>query len=137
VLAEQAAHLVALYRRLWESYVAKHADSSRVERENDQLQLAHSRLTDEESHLERRCREQEARSRHFQEVFRKVQEGVVELVEKWEDFKAELATADSAKGNKETENKETGSWGCRSILGAQHKWPGSSGSLKDLMVIAL
>ncbi|KAG2026557.1 hypothetical protein GB937_001338 [Aspergillus fischeri] len=51
VLAEQAARLVALYRRLWELYVAKHADSSRLERENHQLQVAHSRLTDEKNHL--------------------------------------------------------------------------------------
>ncbi|GFF63441.1 hypothetical protein IFM51744_11135 [Aspergillus udagawae] len=102
VLAEQAARLVALYRRLWESYVTKHANSSRLERENHQLQLAHSRLTDEKSHLEHHCREQEARSSHFQEAFRKVREGVVEVFEKWEDHKAGLATADSAKGNKET-----------------------------------
>jgi hypothetical protein len=102
VLAEQAARLVALYRRLWESYVTKHADSSRLERENHQLQLAHSRLTDEKSRLEHHCREQEALSSHFQEAFRKVREGVIEVFEKWEDPKAELATADSAKGNKET-----------------------------------
>jgi hypothetical protein len=102
VLAEQAARLVAVYRRLWESYVAKHADSSRLERENHQLQVAHSRLTDEKNHLQRHCREQEARSSHFQEAFRKVREGVVEIFEKWEDSKWELAAADSAKGNKET-----------------------------------
>ncbi|KAF4231528.1 hypothetical protein CNMCM8980_005232 [Aspergillus fumigatiaffinis] len=101
VLAEQAARLVAVYRRLWESYVAKHADSSRLERENHQLQVAHSRLTDEKNHLQRHCREQEARSSHFQEAFRKVREGVVEIFEKWEDSKAEPATVDSAKGNKE------------------------------------
>jgi hypothetical protein len=35
VLAEQAARLVAVYRRLWESYVAKHADSSRLESVSD------------------------------------------------------------------------------------------------------
>jgi predicted nuclease with TOPRIM domain len=102
VLAEQAARLVALYRRLWESYVAKHADNSRLEGENHQLQLAGSRLTDEKSRLEHHCREQEARSSHFQEAFRKLREGVIELFDKWEDPKAELATADSAKGNKET-----------------------------------
>jgi hypothetical protein len=28
VLAEQAARLVALYRRIWESYATKHAESS-------------------------------------------------------------------------------------------------------------
>jgi hypothetical protein len=110
VLVEQAARLVALYRRLWESYVAKHADSSRLERENHQLQLAHSRLTDEKSHLERHCREQEARSGHFQEAFRKVREGVVEMFEKWEDSKAEPATAESAKGNKEKGSQAVAVW---------------------------
>ncbi|KAH1376127.1 hypothetical protein KXW98_005876 [Aspergillus fumigatus] len=65
VLAEQAARLVAVYWRLRESYVAKHADSSRLERENHQLQVSHMRLTDEKTHLEHHCREQEARSSHF------------------------------------------------------------------------
>ncbi|KMK56459.1 hypothetical protein Y699_05374 [Aspergillus fumigatus Z5] len=92
VLAEQAARLVALYRQLWESYVANHADSSRLKSETHRLQL-------EKSHLERHCKEQEARSSRFQEAFQKVRDGVVEMFENWEASKAELATADSAKGN--------------------------------------
>jgi hypothetical protein len=107
VLAEQAARLVALYRRLWESYVTKHADSSRLERENHQLQLAHSRLTDEKSRLEHHCREQEALSSHFQEAFRKVREGVIEVFEKWEDPKAELAKRTTLK---ETRRQEATLW---------------------------
>jgi arsenate reductase-like glutaredoxin family protein len=102
VLAEQAARLVAIYQRLWELYMAKHADSSCLERENHQLQVAHSRLTDEKNHLQHHYREQEACSSHFQEVFQKVREGVVKIFKKWEDSKWELATVDSAKENKET-----------------------------------
>jgi hypothetical protein len=79
----------------------KHANSSRLKRENHQLQLTHSCLTDEKSYLKHYYREQEALSSHFQEAFQKVQEGVIKVFKKWEDPKVELATADSAKGNKE------------------------------------
>jgi hypothetical protein len=90
---------VALYRRLWKTYVANHADSWRLTRENYQLQLFHSRLAHEKSDLERHCKEQEERSGRFQEDFQKVRDGVVEMFERWEVSKAELATADNAKGS--------------------------------------
>lgn len=97
VLAQQAVQLVALYQRLWESYVAKHAESSRLEKENRQLLNAHARLVDEKAHTERRCQGEEARSCHFQEAFRKVREGVIEVFEKWEDSK-ETAAAGGGSG---------------------------------------
>ena len=34
ILAAQAARLVALYRRLWESYVARNAESQHLDKEN-------------------------------------------------------------------------------------------------------
>lgn len=47
ILAAQAARLVALYRRLWESYVAKNAESQRLDKENQQLKNANASLSEE------------------------------------------------------------------------------------------
>ncbi|GLA09638.1 hypothetical protein AnigIFM60653_011969 [Aspergillus niger] len=72
VLAEQAARLVALFRRLWESYVAQHAKSSRLVKEISQMQIAHACLVDENTQLNRRCRDEEARLCHFRATIQKL-----------------------------------------------------------------
>ncbi|GLA44653.1 hypothetical protein AnigIFM63309_004699 [Aspergillus niger] len=105
VLAEQAARLVALFRRLWESYVAQHAKSSRLEKENGQLQVAHARLVDENTQLNRRCRDEEARLCHFRATIQKLRKGVIDVFEKWENF--QMTEAPAAGGADEpTQEKE-------------------------------
>ncbi|GKZ75117.1 hypothetical protein AnigIFM60653_002843 [Aspergillus niger] len=106
VLAEQDARLLADYRRLCESYVAQHAKCSRLEKENGQLQVAHARLVDENTQLNRRCRDEEARLCHFREAIQKMRDGVIDVVETWEDFKMTEAPAagGAEKPTQETEN---------------------------------
>ncbi|RDH26432.1 hypothetical protein BDQ94DRAFT_177810 [Aspergillus welwitschiae] len=87
VLVEQDARLLADYRRLCESYVAQHAKCSRLEKENGQLQVAHARLVDENTQLNRRCRDEEARLCHFREAIQKMRDSVIDMVETCENFK--------------------------------------------------
>ncbi|GLA56167.1 hypothetical protein AnigIFM63604_004919 [Aspergillus niger] len=82
---KQAARLVALYRRLWKSYVGQHSESSRLKKENSQFQVAHACLVGENTQLNRRCRAEEARSCDFREVMQELREDVLEVFEKWED----------------------------------------------------
>ncbi|KAL3251113.1 hypothetical protein ABHI18_010814 [Aspergillus niger] len=96
VLAEQAARLVALFRRLWESYVAQHAESSRLEKEISQMQIAHACLVDENTQLNRRCQNEEARLCHFRAAIQKLRKGVIDVFEKWEN--SQMTEAPAAGG---------------------------------------
>ncbi|PYH67076.1 uncharacterized protein BO88DRAFT_427257 [Aspergillus vadensis CBS 113365] len=71
VLAEQDARLLADYRRLCDLY----------------LQVAHARLVDENTQLNCRCRDEEARLCHFWEVIQKMRDSVIDMVEMCENFK--------------------------------------------------
>ncbi|GKZ75079.1 hypothetical protein AnigIFM63309_002916 [Aspergillus niger] len=57
-----------------ESYVAKHAESSRLEKENSQLQVAHVVLVEEKAQMDRRCRDADARIGHFRDANQKVRD---------------------------------------------------------------
>ncbi|OJZ79661.1 hypothetical protein ASPFODRAFT_54865 [Aspergillus luchuensis CBS 106.47] len=106
VLAEQDARLVADYRRLCESYVAQHAKCSRLEKENGQLQVAHARLVDENTQLNRRCRDEEARLCHFRDAIQKLRDGVIDVVETCENFKmTEASAASGADGPTQEQEK--------------------------------
>ena len=54
ILAAQGARLVALYRRVWESYVAKNAESQRLDKENQQLKNTNASLSEEKRQAEHR-----------------------------------------------------------------------------------
>ncbi|XRM38733.1 hypothetical protein ABZX51_002130 [Aspergillus tubingensis] len=108
VLAEQAARLVALFRRLWESYVAQHAESSRLEKEISRMQIAHACFVDENTQLNRRRQDEEAEARlcHFRAAIQKLRKGVIDVFEKWENFQmTEAPAAGGADGpTQEEEN---------------------------------
>lgn len=91
VLAAQAARLVGLYRRLWSSYVAKHADGHRLGKENRRLERSNHRLSEENRQMSRHYADQEAQLHHFQEAFRKVREAIIEIFARWKDVEPELA----------------------------------------------
>ncbi|KAL3260604.1 hypothetical protein ABHI18_004446 [Aspergillus niger] len=76
-----------------ESYVAKHAESSRLEKENSQLQVAHAALIEEKAQMDRRCRDADTRIGHFRDTIQKVRDGVIEMFEKWEDSQMTEAPA--------------------------------------------
>ncbi|OJZ80337.1 hypothetical protein ASPFODRAFT_223607 [Aspergillus luchuensis CBS 106.47] len=76
-----------------ESYVAKHAESSRLEKENSQLGHFRDALIEEKAQMDRRCRDADARIGHFQDTIQKVRDGVIEMFEKWEDSQMTEAPA--------------------------------------------
>ncbi|KAJ0418360.1 hypothetical protein BJY00DRAFT_302887 [Aspergillus carlsbadensis] len=71
ILAAHAARLVALYRRLWESYVAKNADSQRLDKENQQLKNANASLLEEK--------------RQAEHPHQKIKEGIIGVLEHWKE----------------------------------------------------
>ena len=85
VLAAQAARLVALYRRMWDSYILKHADSQRLEKENRRLETKNTSLEKEKRDMEGRYEEQRTLLTHFQNSFESVQDGVTRICDSWKD----------------------------------------------------
>ena len=83
VLAAQAARLVALYRRLWESYVAKNAESQRLDKENQQLKDANASLSEEKRHAERRSLEYDVLLSYYKEAHQKIEDGIIRILETW------------------------------------------------------
>jgi hypothetical protein len=51
-LAFQAARLVGLYRRLWESCMAKHIERKKLAKENDGLRETQQKLTNEKNRMQ-------------------------------------------------------------------------------------
>ncbi|KAH8430108.1 uncharacterized protein LDX57_007778 [Aspergillus melleus] len=90
VLAAQAARLVALYRRIWDSYILKHADSQRLENENRRLETKNASLEKEKRDMEGRYEEQRTLLTHFQKSFESVQDGITRICDSWKDAPAVL-----------------------------------------------
>ncbi|KAL2869010.1 uncharacterized protein BJX67DRAFT_371013 [Aspergillus lucknowensis] len=68
----RAARLVALYRRLWDSYVAKNAESQRLDKENQQLKNANASFSEEKQQAELCSLE-----------YDKIEEGIIGVLENW------------------------------------------------------
>ncbi|KAI2859413.1 hypothetical protein CBS76997_11254 [Aspergillus niger] len=88
-----------------ESYVAKHAESSRLEKENSQLQVTHASLVVENTQLNSCCRGEEARLCHFREAVQKLRDGVIGVFEKWENLTMMEAAAAGGAGEPTPENE--------------------------------
>ncbi|EAW11472.1 uncharacterized protein ACLA_091700 [Aspergillus clavatus NRRL 1] len=81
ILAAQAARLVALYRRLWESYVAKNAESQRLDKENQQLKNANASLSDKNQQAEHHFLEYNVLLSHYKEAHQKIENGINGVLE--------------------------------------------------------
>ncbi|CAL5871613.1 uncharacterized protein PFLUO_LOCUS5866 [Penicillium psychrofluorescens] len=94
-LAAQAARLVGLYRRLWESCVSKHLDSQRLQEANHQLRTSNVRLCQERETLKHGYEDQEALLDYFQQGLEKARNGIVDVLRIWgnasSDFSADHA----------------------------------------------
>ncbi|KAI3105144.1 hypothetical protein CBS147333_7123 [Penicillium roqueforti] len=77
ILAAQAARLVALYRRLWESYVAKNTESQRLDKENQQLKNANASLSEEKRRAECRSLEYDILVSYYKEAHQKIEEDII------------------------------------------------------------
>ncbi|KAJ6058286.1 uncharacterized protein N7446_007914 [Penicillium canescens] len=96
-LAIQAARLVGLYRRLWESCIAKHHDGQQLATDNNQLRITNIQLLRERESLKQRQNNQIARLSLFEHALEQVREGIVGVLKDW-DRCAEAATSVSWEG---------------------------------------
>ncbi|KAJ0380028.1 hypothetical protein COL922a_014018 [Colletotrichum nupharicola] len=97
ILAAQAARLVALYRRLWESYVAKNADSQRLDKENQRLKNAHASLSEDKRQAEGRSLEYDVLLSYYKEAHQKIEEGIIGVLEDWKEPLIDSADAGKQK----------------------------------------
>ncbi|KAJ5766707.1 uncharacterized protein N7511_004323 [Penicillium nucicola] len=79
-LAHQAAQIVRLYRRLYESYAARKSESQRLEKANGELRTAHLQLCQESEYLKGRYAEQEEELAYFEQAFDKLSGGIGSLL---------------------------------------------------------
>ncbi|KAL3468814.1 hypothetical protein BJX99DRAFT_265790 [Aspergillus californicus] len=93
ILAAQAARLVALYRRLWESYVAKNAESQRLDKENQQLKNANARLSEENGQAECCSVDYDVLLSYYKEAHQKIEEGIIGVLEDWKEPLVDAAEA--------------------------------------------
>ncbi|KAI3120534.1 hypothetical protein CBS147326_9418 [Penicillium roqueforti] len=77
ILAAQAARLVALYRRLWESYVARNAEKKRQ--------------------AECRSLEYDVLVSYYKEAHQKIEEGIIAVLENWKEPLIDSADAGEQK----------------------------------------
>ena len=97
-LAFQAARLVGLYRRLWESCVSKHLDCEKTNETNQLLREASVHLSNERDSLQLCHAEQLSRLRFFDQALKSSRERLSGLLIEWNQFSrgdlAELVDAD-------------------------------------------
>ncbi|OKP01800.1 hypothetical protein PENSUB_7242 [Penicillium subrubescens] len=67
-LAFQVTSLIGLYRRLWESCMAKHIEGSKLANVNHSLRETHRHLTDERNKMQSRHDDQIARLQFFDQA---------------------------------------------------------------------
>jgi hypothetical protein len=84
-LAFQAARLVGLYRRLWESCVSKHVDSQQIEAANEKLRTGNIQLCNEGNHLKHRQEEQVARLHAIDDALDEVRGKLIGVLKVWNE----------------------------------------------------
>ncbi|KAJ5982583.1 hypothetical protein N7451_012683 [Penicillium sp. IBT 35674x] len=82
-LAFQASRLVGIYRRLWESCVAKHRECDKMIDTNLRLKQAGMQLSNERDSLQARHDQQVTRLRLFDQVLRSSQEQMSGMLIQW------------------------------------------------------
>ena len=99
-LAFQAARLVGLYRRLWESCVPKHLDGEKLEQNNQILREANMHLGNERDGLQLRHDEQLSRLRCFEQALESSRERLIGVLNDWDQCsRGDLAVlSDVARG---------------------------------------
>ncbi|CAG8362774.1 unnamed protein product [Penicillium salamii] len=97
-LAIQAARLVGLYRRLWESCVSKHHAGQRVAADNHKLHMTNSQLLRERESLKQQQNNQIARLNHFEQSLDKAREGIVGVLKDWDQCAQGLTWGMSMEG---------------------------------------
>ena len=91
-LASQAARLLGLFRRVWESALSKHTEILRLERANQALRDDNVQLCHEGRDLHQRQSDQLARLRLFEQGLERTRQGLLSVLEGWNSYStAELS----------------------------------------------
>ncbi|KAJ6004700.1 hypothetical protein N7540_013069 [Penicillium herquei] len=97
-LAFQAARILGLYRRMWESCVSKHVDCQEQARTNQSLEKARLHLANEREKLQHRHDEQLSHLRFFEHAFHVSRERLTGIISDWKhSFISEAVWLDGAK----------------------------------------
>ncbi|KAI2787060.1 hypothetical protein POX_f07415 [Penicillium oxalicum] len=94
-LASQAARLVGLFRRLWESCVTKHVDAQALEDTNQALRADNVQLRQEEGRLKKREEDQTTRLASFHEGMEHAREQMLEALKNWNMYVSDDVTLPS------------------------------------------
>ncbi|KAI2791677.1 hypothetical protein POX_c04545 [Penicillium oxalicum] len=82
-LALQAARLVGLYRRVWESCVSKDVDTQRLEEANQVMRAENNQFCREGDYLKRREGDQVARLVSFERSMDEVRQSLLGVLKDW------------------------------------------------------
>ncbi|KAJ5569052.1 hypothetical protein N7450_011538 [Penicillium hetheringtonii] len=83
-VAFQAARILGLFRRLWESCISKHRGNERLEQTNNGLKEENVRLKNEKSRLQGYHEEQRARFDHLNHVLESSRAQLLKIRDDWE-----------------------------------------------------
>ncbi|CEJ62566.1 hypothetical protein PMG11_11063 [Penicillium brasilianum] len=85
-LAFQAARLVGLYRRLWESCMAKHMQGKKLTTANDGLRETQQKLVNEKNKMQSSHDDQLARSHFFDQALESSRLRLTEILKEWDHY---------------------------------------------------
>ncbi|KAJ5155673.1 hypothetical protein N7492_008489 [Penicillium capsulatum] len=100
-VSHQASEIVRLYSRLWDAYVAKAADSQRLQIANEELRTTNAHLCQEQVFMERRHVKHAALLAHFGQAFGKLRQNIVGLLKDWEDCSSESIRENESRSAEE------------------------------------
>jgi hypothetical protein len=85
-LAFQAARIVGLYRRLWESCIAKHIEGNKLAKANDSLRETHRKLLDEKNRMQSSHDDQLAWLHFFNQALESSRLRLTEILKEWNRY---------------------------------------------------
>lgn len=85
-LAFQAARLVGLYRRLWESCIAKHMEGKKLAKANDGLRETQQKLVNEKNKMQSSHDDQLARLHFFDQALESSRLRLTEILKEWNRY---------------------------------------------------
>lgn len=97
-LAFQAARIVGLHRRLWESCISKHIEGCKLSKANHTLRETHRHLTDERNKMQSRHDDQIARLQFFDQSLELSRLRLSDILKDWVRY-SERVLAQSTVNN--------------------------------------
>jgi hypothetical protein len=85
-LAFQAARIVGLYRRLWESCMAKHTEGKKLAKGNDGLRETQQKLMNEKNRMQSSHDDQLARLHFFDQALESSRLRLTEILKEWNRY---------------------------------------------------